>query len=220
MIESRIKKFRSLYLQLDKEALYYCRHLGYFKALLDNNDVPRVLDSSNHGRNLVLGNTEIINSVVLFVTRSWDLGKDARSIPKLAETLPSVEELQDHHTQRNISLDMQPDTSWIEEEHRNFFCERRQLSKLAQLKTIKQLRDRVLAHNLDEPNDPNRPTYDELIEVAERSILLIGKAGYLVDRVSNPYSQRIQSATASARAFWKMLPELSTLEMELGWDQI
>ena len=50
---------------LDKQCGYYARHLGHVKGLIENDDWLGVVDKSVTGHVLLMGNTEITNSLIL-----------------------------------------------------------------------------------------------------------------------------------------------------------
>ena len=55
-------------------------------------------------------------------------------------------------------------------------------------------------------------TYDALLQLAEATILLVGEIGYLWDRLSNPYADRIAHAEVCCREFWHNVPILRDVE--------
>lgn len=84
-------EFSDLYEKLDSQCSYYARHLGHLKALMENDDWVRVAGGSISGHVLALGNSEIINALVLFNTRMFDTAPDTITVHKLAKKLPTEE---------------------------------------------------------------------------------------------------------------------------------
>lgn len=93
-------EFASIYNKFDKQCSYYSRHTGHLKALIDNNDWMRVVGRSMSGRVLLMGNSEIINALVMFNTRMFDHGADTITIHKLSRNLPTEQEIERHHLER------------------------------------------------------------------------------------------------------------------------
>ena len=55
-------------------------------------------------------------------------------------------------------------------------------------------------------------TYDDLLELAEKTVSLVGQLGYLWDRLLDPYPDRLKRTTKYSREFWRLIPVLKEVE--------
>jgi hypothetical protein len=207
-------EFADIYTKLDKQCSYYSRHLGHLKALIDNDDWMRVVDSSMSGRVLLLGNSEITNALVLFNTRMFDHGKDTITVHKLCRKLPTEEEIERHHLARmkEIGLDYPVKRYFLV--RKRFITANRELKRSSTTSKLRCLRDYTLAHNINPEIEPEYVTLKDLLELTEAVTDLVDLAGYIVassQRVYRGFSDRSAKETSMLYA---ALPALATAEKE------
>lgn len=207
-----MEEFLRIFGTLDKQCRYYCRHLGHLKGLVENADWQRVVDGSQMGRVLLLGNSEIINALILFSTRMLDKDSDAFSIYRLSRNLPTEQEIETYHSARMEELG-------VDYSLENHFCarskfvvDRRALTGSTTETRLRRLRDYSLAHNFEADTSSERATLNDLIQLTEQVNELIGLAGYIVDSQRSSYSDLSNRAERETRMLYAALPVLATIE--------
>lgn len=175
-------------------------NLGYMKAMLDNPIVGEKLDRSYSGYAMAIANAAVKRSLALYCSRAWDTACDAVSLPNAEERLSEIADRADA-VRFMIGF------------------EKEQLAESGALIGI--FRSEWLAHRVVGSRDrlkfekqkPARDvTFNELVQRAERTVLLVGEFGYLLDRATNPYPERIERAERYCREFWRLLPVLGDAE--------
>lgn len=207
-------EFRKIYSSLDKQCNYYSRHTGHLKALIDNDDWMRVVDGSMSGRVLLLGNSEIINALILFNTRMFDQGADTITIHKLGRNLPNNQEIARHHLARMKEIGIEYPVDRYFSARERFITANRELRNNRTASKLSLLRDYTLAHNINPEIDPERATLNDLLDLTEAVTDLVDLAGYIVAssrRVYRSFSSRSEKET---RMLYAALPALATVEKE------
>jgi hypothetical protein len=206
-------EFAVLYEKLHKHCCYYSRHLGHLKALIENDDWIRVVDSSMSGRVLLLGNSEITNALILFNTRMLDSGRDTITVRRLAKKLPTEQEIEQHHTARMTEIG----TKYPVDRYllaRNHFLEaNRALNANSTSSKLRRLRDYTLAHNIEPEVEPERATLNDLLQLTEAVTHLVDLAGYIVRSSRGVYRDFSSQSEKETRMLYAALPTLVDIEI-------
>lgn len=210
-----IEEFARLYEALDKQCRYHCRHLGHIKALIENDDWMRVVDGSNSGRVLLLGNREVTNALILFNTRMFDTQPDTITIFKLARNLPSEEQIHIFHQARMEQIGVRYEIDEYYSARSKFVAKRRGLRNNRTEAKLRNLRDYTLAHNIEPEIEPESATYNDLIELTEAVNELVDLAGYIVNSSRSLYRNFSDRAEQETRMLYGALPVLASVEGDL-----
>ncbi|MFD0859199.1 AbiU2 domain-containing protein [Roseovarius aquimarinus] len=209
-----MEEFVRLYKNIHKHCSYYCRHLGHLKGLIGNDDWIRVVDGSMSGRALALGNSEIINALVLFNTRMFDTGRDAITIHSLCRNLPSDLEIEQYHSERMAKIGITYEIERYFAAKRQFVELNRRVRNNSTLSQLKSLRDYTLAHNIDPKTKFDRATLKDLLDLTERVHEIVDQAGYIVESSRNVYRDFPKRAEKETRMLCAALPMLASIERE------
>lgn len=207
-----MQRFASLHSKLDKQCRYYSRHLGHVRALIANDDLPRVMDDSILGRVLVLGNSEVINALILFNTRIMDNGSDTITLRKLVGVLPSGPEIEQHHKARMSDFEGEACLKRYHAATEEFRNRWHLLNKNETETKLRKLRTYVLAHNIEPEVVPERATLCDLVEFTQRVHELVDLAGFIANSTSPFLSELSDSAEKQTKAFYAVLPPLVSIE--------
>ncbi|MEL6549686.1 MAG: hypothetical protein AAFQ54_05495 [Pseudomonadota bacterium] len=200
--------------RLHKECSYYSRHIGHLKALLENGDWPRVVNGSDTGRVLLMGNVEITNALVMYLCRMMDKNEDANSVHRLSRNLPDVAAIKSFHNERMLAMGISYNLDRHITARDSYVREWREAKKPKHFHRIKQLRDAAIAHNLPRFDAQNAPTYNEVIELAERLCSIVDLAGYIAKSTRGIYQSQIEKAAQETSLLFSILPSLEQLEAE------
>jgi|GEM_PF-6957246 len=209
-------EFANLYGKLHKQCSYYTRHLGHLKALIDNDDWKRVVDGSMSGRVLLLGNSEIINALILFNTRMLDTGRDTITVRRLGNNVPTEQEIEQHHLSRmrKIGIEYPVDRYFLAREQ--FITANRELRSNSTSSKLRSLRDYTLAHNIEPEVKPEKATLNDLLELTEAVTDLVDLAGYIVAGSRGVYRDYLELSEKETRMLYAALPALAKVEKELN----
>lgn len=205
-------EFADIYEKLDKHCSYYSRHLGHLKALIENDDWMRVVDDSISGRVLILGNSEIINALILFNTRMLDTGHDTITVRRLARKLPTEKEIERYHAERmmKIGIDYPFDRYFLA--RTDFVEANRALNRNSTTSKLRSLRDYTLAHNIEPEVVPERATLNDLLQLTEAVTNLVDLAGYILKSSRGVYRDFSGRSEKETRMLYAVLPRLATVE--------
>ena len=207
-----VREFVSAYENLHKQCSYYCRHLGHLKGLIENDDWVRVVDGSTSGRVLLLGNSEVINALVLFNTRMFDTGKDTISIHRLARYLPDETEIERHHKEIMGEIGFEYELKRHYTARCEFIQARRRLVKDNPQRALRSLRDYTLAHNIEPETEPRKATLNDLVHLTEAVNELVDLAGYVVRGSRSVYRDFADKAERETKMLYAALPKLTDIE--------
>ena len=209
-----MEKFASLYGKLDRQCSYYSRHLGHLKGLLENDDWSRIVDRSMSGRPLMLGNSEIINALVLFNTRMFDRQTDTITVRKLCANIPTEQEIEQHHADRMSKIGIEYELERYYSARLELISGNRELKRHPTICKLKSLRDYTLAHNIEPENKPDKATLSDLLELTEAVNGLVDLAGYIVVSSRGVYRGLSERADKETRMMLAALPALADVEKE------
>lgn len=209
-----METFVGLYGKLDRQCSYYSRHLGHLKGLLENDDLPRIIDGSKSGRLLLLGNSEIINALILFNTRMFDQGPDTITVHRLCSNIPTEGMIKQHHADRMAKIGIEYELERYFLARSELISESRELKKDPAICKLKSLRDYTLAHNIESETEPDRATLNDLLELTEAVNKLVDLAGYIVDSRWGVYRGFSDRAEKETRMLFAALPALADVEKE------
>lgn len=207
-------EFARLHDALDKHCRYYCRHLGHLKGLIENDDWLRVVDGSISGRVLVLGNSEIVNALILFNTRMFDTQSDTLTVRKLARKLPTEQEIEAYHRTRMAEERINYELERYYSARSDFIEANRTLSKNKIEGKLRSLRNYELAHNIVPETEPERATLNDLLQLTEMVNELVDLAGYIVNSSRSVYRDFASRAEKETKMLYAALPVLATIEEE------
>lgn len=207
-------EFARLHDALDKHCRYYCRHLGHLKGLIENDDWLRVVDGSISGRVLVLGNSEIVNALILFNTRMFDTQSDTLTVRKLARKLPTEQEIEAYHRTRMAEERINYELERYYSARSDFIEANRTLSKNKIEDKLRSLRNYELAHNIVPETEPERATLNDLLQLTEMVNELVDLAGYIVNSSRSVYRDFASRAEKETKMLYAALPVLATIEEE------
>jgi hypothetical protein len=171
-----------------------------------------VVEQSDSGRVLVLGNSEIANALVLFNTKLLDKGRDAFSIHRLARVFPSEAELEAFHESRMKELGIVCDIRRFVDARAEFFASKKILLKHGAIGSLQHIRNTLLAHHLEEREAPLTATYFQLIEVTEALMHLVEVAGYSIGEPRRLFPDFTKRAEDETKLFYSILPPLAAEE--------
>lgn len=209
-----MEEFSDLYEKLHKHCSYYSRHLGHLKALIENDDWMRVVDGSMSGRVLLLGNTEIINALILFNTRMLDTGPDTITVRRLARKLPTEQEIERHHAARMLDIGIEYPVDRYFSARNEFIKDNRALTGNSTNLKLRSLRNYTLAHNIEPKDEPERATLNDLLQLTEAVTNLVDLAGYMVNSSRGFYRDCASRSEKETRMLYAALPTLATIEDE------
>jgi hypothetical protein len=164
------------------------------------------------GRVLLLGNSEIVNALVLFNTRMFDQGPDTITIHKLSRKLPTEQEIEMHHIARmkEIGISYTVDRFFLARER--FITANRELKKNPTTSKLRSLRDYILAHNINPKIEPERATLNDLLELTEAVTDLVDLAGYIITSSHAVYRGFSDRSEKETRMLYAVLPALAVAE--------
>jgi hypothetical protein len=215
-------EFDELLEELRKDADQATWFIGFLKAVVDNDQIPARLNNSLSGFAGVTARAGVKNSVILYCARAWDQDNDAISLRRAVENLPSLEDL-DARRRRHIE-DISPEipVTSLAKRYAAFKRKYEAVRNKPYHPSIRLLRTEHFAHRLLKSRERKKlegedfvilgATYNELIELAEETVSLVGQLGYLWDRVADPYPDRLERATRYSREFWRLMPVLKDVE--------
>lgn len=208
--------------ELCNEADQAIRKIAYLKALIGNPIVPEKLDDSLSGLALVVAKRAVLESVILFYTRMWDeKWDDLLSICNIVKLMPSTAKVVARQIDKNNLLDEVSATAQFD---RRIHDWRQQFDLLAQdpnRQSLRVFRHEWLAHRIHESQERislgtgstiKDLTYNDVIDQATKTVMLIGDLNHAVNRNNNLYSDRLRTDEAQFREFWRILPVLKVAE--------
>lgn len=210
-------------IELRKDADQASWFLGFIKSVVDNGILDERVEGSFSGYAVVTARAGVKNSLILYCARAWDTRDDSISLCRAVEKLPVAEEL-DRRRQENWRGD-QPVPS-LSERRRLFMANYEEARDLPHHPSIRVLRTEYFAHRVLQSKDRIRlekqgpiinATYDNLIDLAARTLSLVGELGYLWDQTVNPYPDRVEWTRSQCAKFWHVLPVLKEREDDRGF---
>lgn len=207
-----MEQFSCIYAKLHRQCSYYSRHLGHIKALIDNDDWIRVVDRSISGHILLLGNSEIINALIMFNTRMFDAGSDTFTVHRLSRCVPTEQEIEEYHAVRMKKIRIEYGTDRYLTARSKFIEATRKLKKSTTISKLKALRNYTLAHNIEPENEPEKATLNDLIELTETLNEVVDLAGYIVDSTRGVYRDFADKSEEETKMLYAALPILRNVE--------
>lgn len=215
-------EFDDLLEELRKDADQATWFIGFLKAVVDNDQVPARLNNSLSGFAGVTARAGVKNSVILYCARAWDQDKDAISLRRAVENLPSLENLEARRRRQIEEISPDIPVTPLAKRYAAFAEKYEAVRKKPYHPSIRLLRTEHFAHRLLKSRERKKlegedivvldATYDELLELAEETVSLVGQLGYLWDRVADPYPDRLERTTKYSREFWRLMPVLKDVE--------
>ena len=215
-------EFNKLLDELRKDADQATWFIGFLKAVVDNEQVPERLNNSLSGFAGVTARAGVKNSVILYCARAWDEAKDAVSLRRAVENLPSLEHLEARRREQIGAISRDVPVTPLAGRYEAFMAKYQAVRDKPYHPSIRLLRTEHFAHRLLKSREREKledesivvldATYDELLELAEETLSLVGQLGYLWDRVVDPYPDQLKRTTKYSREFWRLMPVLKDVE--------
>ncbi len=213
--------------ELRNEADEAAWHVGYMRVVIDENAlISDRLNGSYSGYAGAIANSAVKAALILYCARAWDKAVDAVSLRRAIVGLPDFEGLVKRRGIQLAALGVDSDdASGFASRHAALLKAFGEAAASVSHDHIRLLRTEYFAHRVIESKERKKlsssgvaiepATYDALLQLAEATILLVGEIGYLWDRLSNPYADRIARAEVCCREFWHNVPILRDVEKPL-----
>lgn len=217
----------ALIAELRNEADEAAWHVGYMKVAIDENPlISDRLNDSYSGYAGAIANSAVKAALILYCARAWDKAEDAVCLRRTIAELPDLDGLVKRRGIQLAALGVDfEDASTFTSRHAALLKAFGEAEDSVSHGHIRLLRTEYFAHRVIESKERKKlassgvaiepATYDALLQLAEATILLVGEIGYLWDRLSNPYADRIARAEACCREFWHNVPVLRDVEKPL-----
>ncbi|WP_157764525.1 hypothetical protein [Rhodobacter sp. CZR27] len=216
-------EFDALITELRNEADEAAWHIGFMKVAIDQNEmIADRLNGSCSGYAGLVARSAVKAAVILYCARAWDKARDSVSLRRAFEEFPALDDLNTRRSEQLATLGIEFDEATLVGRYANLLEEYSVAEASPEHHHIRLLRTEYFAHRVIESDDRKKlakagvdvdpATYDGLLRLAVTTVSLVGEFGYLWDRLSNPYPDRIAYAERCCREFWRNVPVLRDVE--------
>ena len=221
--------------RLDKlisDAELATHYIGYLRGITGNTVVADRRGGSICGIVEKIARVSVKNGLILYCTRAWEekpkRGSRPRaiSLPHMFECLPALNVLEARKMSR-LSRPLDVDDKQLATDFGNFKDEYEEAKSLFKNSAVEIIRHEKLAHTLPMSNARekhmkdqksskdiklDKSTYNDLLELAEKTVNLAYYFAYLWNQTASPYQENIERLEKITREFWRLVPVLKDVE--------
>ena len=207
--------------ELCNEADQAVRKIAYLNALIGNADVCEKIDGSLSGFAPAAANRAIVESVILFCARMWDNKPDTLSLPIIKNRIPPTNYIVTQQICKNPQLDKHAAQTQFDSRMQEWHQQFDSFSQDPMRRSLRIFRNEWLGHRIHESHERinlgtgstvQQLTYDDIVNQATRTVMLVGDLDAAVNRHNNLYPDRLRTSEADCREFWRILPVLKVAE--------
>lgn len=207
--------------ELCSEADQAVRKIVYLKVLIGNPIYLEKIDGSFSGFAPAAAKRAVLESVILFCARMWDNGSDTLSLYNIEKRIPPTGDIVTKQIDKNSLLDKASAQAQLNQRMQDWRQKFDLLAQESSRQSLRVFRNEWLAHRIHESHERislgtgstiKDLTYNEVVDQATQTVILIGELDCAVNRHSNLYPDRLEEGEKYCREFWRIVPVLKDFE--------
>ncbi len=202
-------------------------YIGFMNSVINESElIAERLNDSFSGYAGAIAQTAVKAGLILYCARAWDTADNSVSLRRTISELPTLDELVERRRGQLAALGIDLDEAGVTSRHDRLMEAYHEAELSADHDHIRLLRTEYFAHRVVESRERGKltkagvvvapVTYNGLLKLATSTVKLVGEIGYLWDRLSNPYPDRIARAERCCREFWRNVPILRDAETPIA----